>query len=133
MLTIENENGIKTLRISEWLTKDPISFDKKRKEHNLKVSKEIFDILVSKLRANHPEYFKDALGLKIRIEFKGYDSDVQAIVPYLSKPVEFYKWWCLNKDLVNMTFAEKIILFDKVLMEDQNALTKEHMNLIKKE
>jgi ATP-dependent DNA helicase RecQ len=129
-LTIENENGIKTMRISEWLHEDPVAFDKIRREHNIKVNHEIFCILVSKLKANHSKYFRDALGLNARIKFKGYDGQVKAIVPYTDNPVEFYKWWCLNQDLINMTFAEKIKLFDKVLMEDQNALKREHKHQI---
>jgi len=133
LLTIENENGIKTLRISQWLHEDPLSFDKTRREYKLQVSKEVFYLLVSKLRANHPEYFRDALGLNARIEFKGYDSPVKAIVLYKDYPVEFYKWWCLNQDSVNMTLSERIKLFNKVLMEGQNILKREHKKMINKE
>lgn len=118
------------MRIKEWINKDPVSFDKTRRGHNLKVTKEIFDVLVSKLRLNHSEYFKDALGLNTRIEFKGYDRPVKAIIPYKDKPVEFYKWWCFNQDFVNMTFEERIKLFDKVYNEKPNELKKEHKNLI---
>jgi hypothetical protein len=133
LLTITNDNGIRTLRVSEWLREDPISFDIVRRETPLKVNKEVFDLLISKLRANHPDYFKDALGLKTRIEFKGYDRLVQASVPYSTQPVEFYKWWCSNQDLVNMTFEEKIKLFDKVYMTKPTELKREHKRLINKE
>jgi len=126
LLTIENETSIRTLRISEWLHEDPKALDKTRRKHNIKINREIFDILVSKLRANHPEYFRDALGLNATIEFKGYDRPVKAIIPYKNNPVEFYKWWCINQDLVHMALAEKIILFDKVSMEDQNVIKREH-------
>lgn len=130
LLTIENETSIKTLRISEWLHEDPKALDITRRRHNMKINREIFDILVSKLRANHPEYFRDALGLNATIEFKGYDRPVKAIIPYKNNPIEFYKWWCINQDHVHLTFAEKIILFDKVLTLDQNAIKIEHKNLI---
>ncbi|HRA72967.1 MAG TPA: hypothetical protein PLB11_09100, partial [Flavobacterium sp.] len=132
LLTIENGKVVKTMRISKWLIEDPVLFDKKRKAHNLKVNKEIFESLVSKLRLYHPEYFRDSLGLKTRIEFKGYDKEVQAIVPYSDYPVEFYKWWCLNQDSVHMSLTEKIRLIDKVYMADQRVLKMEHKRLINK-
>lgn len=133
LLTITNDNGIRTLRVSEWLREDPIAFDMVRRETPLKVNKEVFDLLISKLRAFHPDYFRDALGLKTRIEFKGYDRPVQASVPYSNQPVEFYKWWCENKDNINMTLEEKIKLFDKVYMTKPTELKREHKRLINKE
>lgn len=133
LLTITNDNGIRTLRVSEWLREDPISFDIVRRQTPLKVNKEVFDLLISKLKAYHPDYFKNALGLKTRIEFKGYDKPVQASVPYSTQPVEFYKWWCSNQDYVNMTFEEKIKLFDKVYFTKPTELKKEHKRLINKD
>lgn len=133
LLTISNEKGIKSLRVSEWLKEDPIAFDVIRRETPLKVSKEVFDLLISKLRALHPDYFKNALGLKTKIEFKGYDRPIQASVPYSTQPVEFYKWWCENKDYINMTLAEKIKLFDKVYITNSRELKREHKQLISKE
>lgn len=133
LLTITIPNSVRTLRISEWLAEDPIAFDIVRRETPLKINKEVFDLLTSKLRASNPEYVKDALGLKTRIKFKGYDRLVQASVPYSNQPVEFYKWWCSNKDSVNMTFEEKIRLFDRVYLTMPTALKKEHKRLIKKE
>lgn len=131
-MTIENDDGIRTLRISQWLNEDPITFDKIRRKYNIKINKEIFNILVSKLRANHPLYFRDALGLNVRIEFKGYAQPIKAVIPYNCNPVEFYKWWCENQDLINMTFTEKIILFDRVLLEEPDLLKREHRKMIKK-
>jgi ATP-dependent DNA helicase RecQ len=130
LITIQNEKGLRTMRVSEWLKKDPVSFDIIRRENSLKVNKEVFDLLVSKLRANHFEYFRDALGLKTRITFKGYDRPIQAIIPYQDNSVEFYKWWCENPDSVNMTFKEKIILFNKVYMEKPTLLKNVHKRLI---
>ena len=133
LLTITNDNSIKTLRVLEWLRIDPIAFDVVRRETPLKVDKEVFDLLISKLRAFHPDYFRDALGLKTRIEFKGYDRPVQASVPYSNQPVEFYKWWCENKDNIKMTLEEKIKLFDKVQLIMPSALQKEHKRLLNRE
>jgi ATP-dependent DNA helicase RecQ len=132
LLTIENEKGLKTMKISEWLTNDPVSLDKTRKEFKLKINSEIFEILVSKLKTYHYDYFKNSLGLDIKIEFKGYNYPVKAKVLYSDKPLEFYNWWCLDKDQVNMTFQEKIILFDKVYKIKPNCLKAEHRKTLNK-
>lgn len=132
LLTIENEEGPKTMKISEWLTSDPVALDKVRKEFKLKIDSKIFEILVSKLKAYHFEYFKNSLGLNMKIEFKGYDYPVKASILYMDKPVEFYKWWCDNKDQVLMTFQEKLTLFDKVYNLKPNLLKAEHRKTINK-
>jgi len=132
LLTIVNEQGPKTMKISEWLTDDPVALDKVRKEFKLKIDSKIFEILVSKLKAYHFEYFKNSLGLNMRIDFKGFDFPVKANIPYTDKPVEFYKWWCDNKEQVTMTFQEKLILFDKVYNLKPNLLKAEHRKTINK-
>jgi hypothetical protein len=132
LLTIENDQGPKTMKISEWLTEDPVALDKIRKEFKLKIDSKIFEILVSKLKAYHFEYFKNSLGLNMRIEFKGYDFPVKASILHMDKPVEFYKWWCDNKDQVTMTFQEKLTLFDKVYNLKPNLLKAEHRKTINK-
>ena len=132
LLTIENEQGIRTMKISEWLNNDPVSFHTIFQKYKLKIDGKIFEILVSKLKANHFEHFRDSLGLNMRIDFKGYDKQVKASIPYTDNSVEFYKWWCDNKDQVTMKFQEKLILFDKVFMEKPNVLKSEHRKLIKK-
>jgi hypothetical protein len=131
-LTIENEKGPKTMKISDWLIDDPVALDKVRKEFKLKIAPKIFEILVSKLKADHFEYFKNSLGLNLRIEFKGYNFPVKANILYKDKPVEFYKWWCDNKDQVTMTFKEKLILFDTVYNLKPNLLKTEHRKIINK-
>jgi ATP-dependent DNA helicase RecQ len=133
LVTIENKKSVRTMRVSEWLREDPVSFDIVRREKSLKVNKEVFEILVSKLKAHHPDYFRDALGLKTRIPFNGYDTPIPAIVPYKDHPVEFYKWWSKNPDSVNLTFEEKIKLFDKVWMENPGLLKRAHKRQINKE
>lgn len=132
LLTIENEEGQRTMKISEWLVENPVAFDKVRKEFKLKIDSKVFDILVSKLKEYHFEYFKNSLGLNIRIDFKGFDFPVKASVIYTDNPVGFYKWWCENKDQVTMTFKEKLILFDKVYNLKPNLLKAEHRNKINK-
>ena len=132
LLTIENEQGIRTMKISEWIVEDPVSFHTIFQKHKLKIEGKIFEILVSKLKANHFEHFRDSLGLNMRIDFRGYVKQVKASIPYTDNPVEFYKWWCDNKDQVTMKFQEKLILFDKVFMEKPNVLKSEHRKMIKK-
>lgn len=121
------------MKVSEWLREDPVAFDITRKENKLKLHTDVFDVLISKLKVHHPDYFKEVLGLKTRIKFKGYDKLVQASVPYSTQPIEFYKWWCSNQDIVNMTLQEKIKLFDKVYSLNQTVLKRKHKLLINKE
>lgn len=130
-LTIEDENGLRTMKITQWLSNDPVSFDKIRKEFNLKIDSKVFEMLVSKLKAYHFQYFKESLGLNMRIDFKGFDKPVKAVIPYTDTPVEFYKWWCENPNEVNMTFQEKLKLFDKVNLLKSTALKTQHKRIIK--
>ena len=130
LLTIENEKGIKTMRVTEWLSNDPVSFHKVLEEFKLKIDSKSFEILVSKLKADHFVYFKDSLGLNMRIDFKGFDFPVKAYTPYTDKPIEFYKWWLGNKNQVTMKFEEKLILFDNVFKLNPNILKSEHRKMI---
>ena len=119
------------MKISEWLAEDPVSLHTVFQKYKLKIDGTVYKILISKIRSNHFEYFRDGLGLNMPIIFKGYDRQVKASIPYKNNPVEFYQWWCENKDQVTMKFHEKIILFDKVFLEKQNALKSEHRKMIK--
>ncbi len=132
LLTIDNEQGTRTMKISDWIVEDPVSFHTIFQKHKLKIDGKIFEILVSKLKANHFEHFRDSLGLNMRINFKGYETPIKASIPYKDKPVEFYKWWCENKNQVTMKFKEKLILFDKVYMQKAKILKAEHRKIINK-
>ncbi len=132
LLTIDNENGPRTMKVLKWLTTDPIIFDQARKKHNFKVDHKVFEILVSKLKNNHFEYFKESLGLDMRIDFKDYDKPVKAIVPYKNQPVEFYKWWCENQEKISLKFKDKLILINEVNLTKPEILKSKHRKLIKK-
>jgi hypothetical protein len=132
LLTLKNETGIRTMKISHWLTKDPMLFDKNRKKFDLKIDSKVFDILVSRLKANHFEYFKKSLGLNIRIDFKGYEKQVKAIVPFKDEPIKFYQWWLENPGEVFIDFKHKIELFDKIYTLKPTILKREHKKLINK-
>lgn len=130
LLTLETETGEQTMTISKWLSSDPVTFDKIRRKLDLKIDSEVFEILVSKLRANHAEYFKNSLRLNMRIKFKGYDKPVKALVPYKNKPIEFYKWWCDNKEKVKLSFKEKLELIDNINLKKPEILKAKHKKLL---
>lgn len=130
LLTINTDDGLKTMKVTEWLTKDPISFDKARRETEFKIDCEVFKILSSRLKNHYPDYFRDSLGLNVRINFKGYDKPIKAIAIYKDHPVEFYKWWQENKDIVTLTFKEKLELLNKVNVINPNVLKRKDYNLI---
>lgn len=131
-LTISDEHGLRTKTISEWLDNDPVALDKLRRSTPFSVDNEVFKILVSKLRANHSDYQKRVLGLKYMIEFKGYDKLVHAAVPYMTKPVDFYKWWCSNPERVLMSKEEMMHLFRKVYQLNKSVLKREHQKILGK-
>ncbi len=132
LLTIGSEGRERTMKVSQWLSVDPVLFDITRNEFNLKIDKKVFEILVSKLRRNHFEYFKKRLGLNMRIDFKGYDKPVKALVPFKNNPVDFYKWWLKNHDKVYLGLKDKIQLFDKVNLIKPEILNREHKKIINK-
>jgi hypothetical protein len=98
----------------------------KQYEFILNKDENIFEIMISKIRNHYPEYFKAERGLRMRIEFKGYDTSVQAIVPYTDMPVKFYEWWCKNENAIFLTFNEKIQLFLKINAINPKLLHKKH-------
>jgi len=132
LLTIEVDGKEETLKVSEWLNHNPVAFDKEKRKHQFIIDKNVFSILSNRLKLHHYDYFKKSLGLKLRINFKGYDKPMKALVPYKNKPVEFYKWWCDNKDEVHLSFKEKIMLFDKVAISNPKILKPAHKKLINK-
>lgn len=126
LITIDGQ----TKRISKWLLDDPMELDKTRRKFNLSMDREVFKILMSKLRKNYFSYYRDTLGLNIKIEFPGYDSEVIAKIPYETNPVQFYKWWRKNEGSVTMTWSEKVNLFLRVDNENSKALIKKHKEIL---
>jgi RecQ family ATP-dependent DNA helicase len=132
LLTVKVDGSEETMRVSEWLNHNPVAFDIEKRKHQFTVDKSVFDILSNRLKLHHNDYFKKSLGLKLRIKFNGYDNPIKALVPYKNNPVDFYKWWCENKDEVHLSFREKIELFDKVEITKPNTLNSMHLKLIGK-
>lgn len=130
LLSIQTENEIRTMRVSEWLMHDPVSLDKERIKVGFKLEGKTYQILNSKLRTHHFDYYRDTLRLQMYITFPKYSTSVKALLPYTDKPVEFYKWWCDNPDRVTLNFKEKLILFEKVNGINPKTLKNEHRKMI---
>lgn len=126
LLTINVEGQDVTKKITAWISDDPVRLNEAITQFDFKIHGAQYSILKSKLLANHEDYMKKKLGLSFLIEFKGYDGYVQAKIPYIDKPVEFYKWWCELPDKVFLSFSDKISLFNKVYEINKGALKKEH-------
>lgn len=129
LLTLEINEELVTYKISQWLSKNPVELHKAITKHKIALDSKMFEILVSKLKKNHSEYFKKSIGLKMRIKMKGYSTPVQAIVPYKNKPVEFYKWWIENQDQVYLKKIDLIQLVDIVKSRSPQVLKSAHANL----
>ncbi len=131
LLTLVVNNVSKTQTVSKWVIEDPVLFDLKRKELDIKLDTKVFEHLVSKLR-QEKEYFRDSLGLNMRIEFPKYPGLIKAIVPYKDRPVDFYMWWCENQNAIKLSFKEKIELFMIVNNLSPKKLKNEHKKIIEK-
>lgn len=134
-LTLECEEGPVSLKIGEWLLKDPVRIHKMVvKEKTLKVDQlEVFGPLVSKLRRADYEYYRRITGLKMVIDFPGYSSEVEAKIPYDTDPIAFYKWWRKGKheDKVHLSLGNRVLLFQKVAMMEPKVMLKKDLEILK--
>lgn len=130
LLTIEG----RTLPVQKWILEDPVSLDIVRRNHKIGFNKETYQLLMSKIRTGHADYYRELLGLNIRIEFKGFPGTVAASVPYTNDPVAFYKWWkkTENNKKVYMTNIEQIRLFIRVYEKDPSVLLVKHRKMVSK-
>jgi len=129
-LTLDTEEGRKTLKLGAWLNYDPVRIHKMIvREKTLHVDQiEVLNPLVSKLRRADPQYFKQYMGLNVTIDFPGFSSDIIAKIPYENDPIGFYKWWRKGKheDKVFLSKVNQFKLFQKVyLMEPKVMLKKD--------
>lgn len=127
MLTID---GV-TKKVSKWLTEDPVALDKVIREYDIKVQYDTYKILQKRLELHHFPYYRDVKGLKLYIDFPGYNELVMASVPYHDNPVKFYNWWRKNEIKVTMTNMELLRLLIRVNEQKPNALIKKHRELLK--
>ena len=134
-LTLDGEEGPKTLKIGEWLNVDPVRIHQMVvKEKVLQVDQmEVFAPLVSKLRRADYEYYKRITGLKMMIDFPGYSSDIPAKIPYDTDPIAFYKWWRKGKheNVVYLSPAYQFKLFQKVSVMEPKIMLKKDIDFVK--
>ena len=134
-LTLDCEDGPKSLKIGEWLLVDPVRIHKMIvKEKVLKVDQnEVFAPLVSKLRRADYEYYRRITGLKMLIDFPGYTSEIEARIPYDTDPIAFYKWWRKgkNENKVYLSPAYQFKLFQKVSKMEPKVMLKKDIDFVK--
>jgi len=117
------------MKISKWMTEDPVLLHRNIVAHKIKIDKEHFKVLMSKLLANHKEYYRDVMGLRLIIDFPKYGK-VMANVPYSAEPVNFYKWWRSNDEVVTLSKSEMLTLFMNVDKISPKTLLKKHRKMI---
>ena len=134
-LTLDTEEGPKTLRMGPWLNPDPVRIHKMIiREKTLQVDpSEVLAPLVSKLRRADPEYFKRFMGLNLVIDYPGYSTGIKASIPFENDPIGFYKWWRKGKheDKVHLSLGNQIRLFQKVAMMDRKVMLKKDLDILR--
>ncbi len=135
MLTLDCEDGPVTLKVSDWLQKDPVRIHRMIvKEKCLQVDQmEVFLPLVSKLRRADYDYYKRITGLKMMIDFPGFSSEIEARIPYDTDPIAFYKWWRKgkNENKVYLSPAYQFKLFQKVSVMEPRVMLKKDIEFVK--
>ncbi|MDD5950966.1 MAG: hypothetical protein PUC53_03705 [Bacteroidales bacterium] len=134
-LTLETEEGEKTLRVGAWLNYDPVRIHKMIiKEKVLQVDTlEVLNPLISKLRRADPEYYKRFMGLNLIIDYPGYSNGIKASIPFDNDPVGFYKWWRKGKheNKVHLSLGNQIRLFQKVALMDRKVILKKDLEILR--
>ena len=134
-LTLDTDEGPKTLRMGAWLNYDPVRIHRMIiREKTLQVDTfEVLNPLVSKLRFADPDYYKRFMGLNLIIEFPGFGSNVKASIPFENDPIAFYKWWRKGKheDKVHLSLGNQIRLFQKVSMMEPKIMLKKDLDFLK--
>lgn len=133
-LTLDEEDGPKTLKVGAWLNYDPVRIHKLiKRDKILKVDEfEVLNPLESKLRRADPDYYKKFMGLRLVIDFPGYSTGILAQIPFENDPVGFYKWWRKGKheDKVYLSLGNQFKLFQKVSMMDPKMILKKDLELL---
>ena len=125
-LTLQTDEGPKTLKLGAWLNYDPVRIHKMIvKDKTLQVDQiEIYAPLMSKLRR--------FMGLNVTIDFPGFDSDILAKIPFENDPVGFYKWWRKGKreSKVYLSKVNQYKLFQKVALMDPKIMLKKDLDFL---
>ena len=135
LLTLDCEEGPVTLKVGEWVVKDPVRIHKMIvKDKALQVDQyEVMAPLVSKLRRADFEYYKRITGLKMPIDFPGFPAEIPAKIPFDTEPVAFYKWWRKGKNehRVYLSLPNQIVLFQRVRKTDPKVMLKKDIDFVK--
>lgn len=133
-LTLQTDEGPKTLKLGAWLNYDPVRIHKMIvKDKTLQVDQiEIYAPLMSKLRRADQEYYRRFMGLNVTIDFPGFDSDILAKIPFENDPVGFYKWWRKGKreSKVYLSKVYQYKLFQKVALMDPKIMLKKDLDFL---
>jgi hypothetical protein len=134
-LTLDTEDGPKTMKMGVWINYDPIRIHKMIvREKILQVDQfELLRPLESKLRRADPDYYKKFVGLGLVIDYPGYSSGIVAKIPFENDPVGFYKWWRKGKNehKVYLSLGRKIQLFQKVALMDRKMILKKDLDFLR--
>jgi len=135
LLTLETQEGTRTMKIGAWLNEDPVRIHKMiQKEKVLQVSQiEVLNPLISKLRRADYEYYKRFMGLQLVIDYPGYSTGIKAKIPFENDPVGFYKWWRKGKheDKVHLSLGYQMLLFQKVHTMDPKIILKKDADILR--
>ena len=113
-LTLDTEEGPKTLKIGTWLNEDPVRIHKM-------------------LRKSDPDYFKKFMGLQLIIDYPGYSAGIKAKIPFENDPVGFYRWWRKGKheEKVYLSLGYQVMLFQKVALMDPKVMLKKDLEMVR--
>ena len=135
LLTLETEEGPKTLKLGAWLNEDPVRIHKMIvREKTLQVdSFEVLNPLVSKLRKSDPDYYKKFMGLQLVIDYPGYSAGIKAKIPFENDPVGFYRWWRKGKheEKVYLSLGYQVMLYQKVALMDPKVMLKKDLEMVR--
>ena len=135
LLTLETEEGPKTLKMGAWLNEDPVRIHKMIvREKTLQVdSFEVLNPLVSKLRKSDPDYYKKFMGLQLVIDYPGYSAGIKAKIPFENDPVGFYRWWRKGKheEKVYLSLGYQVMLYQKVALLDPKVMLKKDLEMVR--
>lgn len=134
LLTLECEDGEKTLMLGEWINTDPVRIHRMAvREKSIQLDNfELFLPLMSKLRRADPDYYKKIMGLQLIIDFPGYPTGIEARIPFDTDPVGFYKWWRKGKheDKLHVSLGNQMRLFQKVHKIEPKILLKKDFQIL---
>ena len=133
-LTLETDEGPKTLKVGAWLNYDPVRIHKMiTREKTLKVDQiEVSNPWRSKLRRADQNYYKQIMGLNVTIDFPGVATDIVAKIPFENDPIGFYKWWRKGKheEKVYLSKVNQFRLFQKVSLMEPKVMLKKDLEFL---